>query len=549
MNAAMATLAFSPDEATPPPVLRDYQTRVCREVLLAWAAGQRNILVVAATGAGKTIIAAELVRRLVARHRRILFVVHRDVLIPQTAEKFSAFGIPHGYIKANYAENRGALVQIASVQTLERRDWWYAQGYTDENPPTIFFDEAHITAFSRVAVKLLAAHGAMRAVGLTATPWRLSPREGLGDVFESVVTAPFPAELMEAGHLAPPAYYGTKAPPDLRGVRTRHGDYREEDLLEACDRPELIAALYADWERLAPGKRTLLYSTGVAHAEHIAAAFAARGVPAASVDGSTPIPERTRLYDALRRGELLALASCQVLTEGFDVPEVECIALARPTKSRALFMQQIGRGLRPAPWIVKERCVILDQAGNVGRFGFVEDFTEYSLERGNPAARGSVAREVAATRQCPICQRIEPAAARVCSGCGFEWPSPDDKRRPARVAPLQELGYQQQGGALSLAEKALLYRDFLRLAHRRGYKPEAAAVKYRDLVGAWPERAWTRGAVLGLHPDPEEIEAYALHLVRVAQEKGVDEEMAPEWVAKWLRAEAHGADSSTERGR
>jgi len=542
MSSTAPSLAYAPLPAATasvaqPPQLRDYQAAVVRDVALQWAAGKQRILVVAATGSGKTLIAAELLRHLVKRGRRALVVVHRDVLIAQTADKLASFGIAHGYIKAGHPENRDALIQIASIQTLERRTWWYAAQYQDAMPPTIIFDEAHITAFAQVARKLLAAHPAMRAVGLTATPWRLSPREDMGDLFDGVACAPYPAQLITEGHLVPPLYFGTKTPPDLSAVHTRAGEFVEEDLLEACDQPALIAAIAAEWQRLAADARTLVFCTGVAHARHVAEHFAEVGIAAASVDGDTPIPVRTALYDRLRSGDLRVLTSCAVLQEGFDVPEVGCVVLCRPTKSRALYVQQVGRGLRSAPWAGKDRCIVLDQAGNVGRFGFLEGFTTFELRAGDPHATKTVS-AAPPLKECPACQRIVPAATRTCPECGSAFPRARDLRPPARVVPLRALSATPQ--PQTREDRVLAYRDWLREAHRRGHRPEWASYQYRDLFGGWPEAAWRRGAVLGLHPSETAIALYQAHLEMLALLKDVPDEERAAWRERWLAAELAG---------
>jgi superfamily II DNA or RNA helicase len=510
-------------ELTPPApprermVLRPYQNKAVVSIAHAWSSG-------------KTAMACALVAELERRARPALFLVHRDVLIEQTVESMARWGLDVGYIKAGYRENRDALVQVGSVQSLARRDWWGAQEFDwDTARPTMILDEAHTTAWSAVVRSLLDEHPLMRVVGLTATPWRLSRKEDMGDVFDAAALSPFPAQLIADGFLVPPAYYGVKAPPDLSGVRTRGGEFVEEDLARACDTAEMVRALVDDYTRLAPGTRALAFTVTVAHAHHVAAECARRGIPAAAVSGETPLDERRQHYDALRAGRVKLLASCAVLSEGFDVPEVACCLLARPTKSRALFHQQLGRGLRIAPWDGKEACTIIDQAGNVGRFGMVEDFGAFELRDGNAAFEARKAaddEQDETTKMCPQCQRVVKRTVPVCS-CGYLWPLPKMGRGQHTQALVRR--------DLPAEDRVLAYRDLLRESYLREYKPEAAAVRYRDAFGAWPERTWTRGAVLGLHPTQMEITDYQQYLEDVAAQKEID--AADGWVAKWLLAE------------
>jgi superfamily II DNA or RNA helicase len=512
-------------------VLRPYQHRAVVSIAEAWAAGKRRVLLVAPTGSGKTAMACALIAELERRGRPVLFCVHRDVLIDQTTQSMERWGIAAGHIKAGYRENRDRLVQVCSVQSLVRREWWGAQDFDWEHaPPTMVLDEAHTTGWSAVVRGLLDEHPLMRVCGLTATPWRLSKKEDMGDVFDGVALSPVPAQLIADGFLVPPVYYGVAVRPDLSGVRTRGGEYVEEDLGIACDTGEMVAALVDDYQRLAPGERALAFTVTVAHALHVAEECKRRGIPAAAVSGETPLDERARHYDGLRTGRLKLLASCAVLSEGFDVPEVACCLLARPTKSRALFHQQLGRGLRIAPWDGKERALIVDQAGNVRHFGFVEDFDAFTLRDGRSAfaARSKEDDEDSSTtKECPQCHLVVRANVPRCPGCGYLWPLP--KMGPA--FHTQALLRRD----LPLADRVLSYRDQLLRAYREGWKPEAAAVRYRDAFGQWPDRAWCRGAVWGMHATDAQRDDYRRYLEDVAAEKEMAD--ADVWVARWMAAE------------
>lgn len=171
--------------ATPAtPVLRPYQQKFIADVYAQIRVGAKRILGFAPTGAGKTLLASQIAAHAVTRNKRVLCVVHRDILISQTAEKFSQFGLSDcGFIKAGYQENRESLVQIASVQTLAKRNWWH-QFPAD----VVFIDECHITSYAAIVQQMMATiYPQAIHLGLTATPWRLSKRESLGDIFESLV--------------------------------------------------------------------------------------------------------------------------------------------------------------------------------------------------------------------------------------------------------------------------------------------------------------------------------------------------------------------------
>jgi len=235
-------------------------------------------------------------------------------------------------------------------------------------------------------------------LGLTATPWRLSKKESLGDIYSGLVCAPMPKELIESGFLSKPSYYGLNfVNADLDGVHITAGDYNVQQLNTVCDRPELIKQICSTWQDLAPGRPTIAFAVGVTHANNIAQNFANIHIPSAVVTGKTPIPIRNKLYQQLARGELLVLASCAALSEGFDVPEVSCVVLARPTQSKALYFQQLGRGLRLAK--DKTDCLVLDQSGNVMKHGFIEDLDCVEL---HPSDKSNKEKGKAPLKICPL---------------------------------------------------------------------------------------------------------------------------------------------------
>ncbi|PPT08979.1 putative helicase [Geitlerinema sp. FC II] len=352
-------------------------------------------------------------------------------------------------------------------------------------------------------------------VGLTATPWRLSKRESMGDIFTSLVAAPMPVQLMEMGRLVKPVYYGV-VKPDLKGVRTVGGDFNAGDLDRICNDAEVIEAAVREWKRIAFGRRTIAFAVGVPHAHAIAQAFDDADIPAAAVDGSMPKRQRQEIYRQLATGELLLVASCEALAEGFDVPEVEAVLLARPSKSKAKYFQQLGRGLRVAP--DKTDCVVLDQAGMVKRFGFVEDLKRVTLSKSKDADRGD-----APVKECPECGAILYAFEMRC-GCGYEFP-PAEKVRP--IAQLKRL--------VPAADKRKFefYRQHLKVAWERRYAPVWAANRYRDKFRVFPPRDWALGAVFGGKPTERDRATYLAHLQQCSARLNKD----TEWLSAAYRAE------------
>jgi len=497
-----------------PPQLRPYQVGVVNGVYSNIRQGHKRILCVAPTGSGKTIIASQIVAHAVTRRRRILFIMHRDGLIAQTAAKFHSFGIDCGFIKAGWQENREALVQVASVQTLPRRKWW--QEFLAD---VIVLDEAHLVGWAKVVQQMMKrTYPQAIYLGLTATPWRLNKQQGMGDIFSKLVCAPLPHELIDQGFLVKPCYYSL-GEADLEKVGTVAGEYDEGELAIVCDRPELIARAVEDWKRLANSRRTIAFAVNVQHSRHICEAFQGAGIPAAHVDGTTPIKVPQQIYEQLASGAILVLSSCGALTEGFDVPGVSAVLLGRPTKSKALYFQQLGRGLRLSPETDKRDCVVLDQAGNVARFGYIEALKQVTLNPGKKPGDTSGAMKV-----CPIseggCGAILYAFHMRCTECGYHFPS----HKVALLAGLKQQLSEED------VERLEFYRSLMQEAYACNFAPGWAAVHFRDQFGHWPPDAWALGAVFGNSPTEANRQSYREYLTKVARRK----EKPESWINSYM---------------
>lgn len=489
------------------PTLRNYQIKVISELYKHINKNHRRILIVAPTGAGKTVIAARFIYQESKNGKTILFIVHRDVLIKQSLKKFNDFGIECGVIAGGYKENHDATVQIASAQTLSRRkiDKWFT-------PDIVFIDEAHQTAWNKVCKTQLQESRSQKAenrridnsslpiyIGLTATPWRLSKREAMSDLFDTLIAAPTPGELILKSYLAPPVYY-TVDGIDLGGVRTVAGDFNTSDLGVRCNVPEVVNAIVSEWKRLASDRLTIAFAVNIAHAKAIATAFNEAGVPAASVDGTMPTKQREVIYSKLESGQIKVVASCEALGEGFDIPAISCVLLCRPSKSKAKAWQQIGRGLRIAPG--KKDCLILDQAGMIKRFGFIEDLTTFTLGKSLKTLPGEVP-----TRICPKCSAMNRTFEKVCRGCGYQFPV------PPKLLPTQE--FKLLRCTADKVNEYHHYHELLAEAYHRGLKPVWADKQYKIQYGYWPPYKWMLGAIFGSQPTVTDKVAYRKYLVRL----------------------------------
>lgn len=348
---------------------RQYQQTAVDVTRSKIAAGIRRVLINAATGSGKTVIAAGIVLMAVSKGKKVLFLAHRRELIDQTCAKLVDSGVVNfGVIMAgNRANNAAAPVQVASIQTLVRRELPAAD--------LIIIDEAHRSQ-GKSYLNILANYPRAVVLGLSATPERLDGK-GLDDIFDEMVMVESVSNLIAMGYLVKPTCYVGPIP-DLSGIKTRRGDYDEHELAEAMDQPKLVGDIVANWQRLARGKQTVAFAASVDHAKHIADEFMSAGISAAMVSGDTPKAKREAIIADWRKGYIQVVANCALFIEGFDYPELEVCILARPTQSIALFLQCCGRVMRTAPH--KETALILDHAGCIREHGQPHFDREWTLE-------------------------------------------------------------------------------------------------------------------------------------------------------------------------
>ncbi len=370
---------------------RPYQSRSIQTTRTRIAAGVRRVLINAPTGAGKTCIAAGIVQMAIAKGKRVLFLAHRRELIDQTVNKLVDAGVLNfGVIMAgNRLNNAAAPVQVASIQTLVRREL--------PDADLIVIDECHRAA-SRSYLSIIANYPRAVVLGLTATPERTDGK-GLDDLFQEMVVVETVPNLIEQGYLVKPTcYVGPTA--DLTGVKIKRGDYDEAQLADAMDKPKLTGDIIANWKRLASGRKTAVFAASVSHAEHLRDEFLVAGVSAAMVTGETPKAQREAIIADWRAGYITVCVNVYVFVEGFDFPELEVCVLARPTQSVSLYLQAVGRVMRPAKG--KETAMVIDHAGCCQLHGQPHLHREWTLE-GMAKKRKDKDAEAGNLRVCEAC--------------------------------------------------------------------------------------------------------------------------------------------------
>ena len=495
--------------------LRPYQRNLIAAVDQHIVVGTRRIVAVAPTGAGKTIIAGAIINDAQAKNQRVLVLAHTREIIRQTSAKLFEHGIDHGIIQAGFMTKPGESVQVASIQTLWARAM---RNGRMELPPAdlLIIDEAHHCPANTYR-KIIDAYPGAVLIGLTATPCRGDGR-GLGGIFDVIVECPQVAELIAQKYLVRTRVFAP-VEPDLKGVATRVGDYVESQLAERMDRDNLVGDIVSHWHKFGEKRRTVCFAVNVQHSLHIRDEFNKSGVRAAHLDGTMPKSDRDAALARLASGDLDVITNCMVLTEGWDMPEVSCCILARPTKKMGLFRQMVGRVLRPAQG--KVNAIILDHSGAVFRHGFVEDRVEWTLDLENRATSPKhAARERAGYTsrllECTKCGSIR-VGGEACQHCGF---LPQRPPKPVvfadgDLAPVDRK--RRRASSLLDPHELMRWHSMLTaIANERGYKRGWAAHKFKEKFGTWPE---TRSAD-PMEPSPEARSWVRSRMIAYAKAKG-----------------------------
>jgi DNA repair protein RadD len=421
---------------TRPIELRPYQNAALAALWSYWRSGGGNPLVEMPTGSGKTLIIAEMARRLMSSvSRRVLVVTHVRELIEQDARAIRAVwpDAPIGICCAGLNRREPeADICLATIQSLYRDPEIVGQRNL------VVIDEVHLVPASgdgmylTVLEALRGIYPPMRVAGLTATPYRLDSGrldQGENRLFDRIVFSYGLGDAIADGWLVPLVAGATTTEIDVQGVARRGGEFVASDLEAAADLDELVSSAADEIVTHGRNRRAwLCFCAGVRHAAHVREALRDRGIAAETVTGETPGRERDEIFSAFRAGRIRALTGCNVFTTGFDVPTADLIAMLRPTLSTGLYVQMLGRGTRKCDG--KTDCLVLDFAGNVPRHGFVDAVMPH--EKARMAGRNGERQPAAAgngdEKTCPKCRASNALNVRTCSSCGHVFRMPHEDR-------------------------------------------------------------------------------------------------------------------------
>jgi len=433
-------------------VLRPYQQDVVNEVRKSFAEGYKCPLLVAATGAGKTVMFSYIAKNAAEKNNAIIIAAHRKEIIRQISLSLARFALPHNVIAAPALVRQIKVAQfkafgksfvdpasstmVGSVQTIVGRfsDIDVSIAHLSKrisNPAKtiVIQDEGHHvvenTAWGRVMDRYGPAVGNVSLI-VTASPQRLDGRglgKGHGGYADTIIEAPPMSWLIENGFLSPYRIFTAQHQIDVSSVKTRMGDYATSDLQEVVDRPQITGDAITHWRKHANGLKTAIFCVSVEHSKHVAAEFNANGIPAAHIDGGTDDAERDKAIIDFANGKILVITNVNILSEGFDLASIaqqdvtiDCVVDLAPTQSLVNALQRWGRALRPA---AGKTAVLLDHAGNVMRHGLPDEDRAWTLEGVKKKKKKSELddEEDIKVKCCPDCFSIhEPQP--VCPNCG-----------------------------------------------------------------------------------------------------------------------------------
>lgn len=446
-------------------MLRDYQEKALNEVRRLFRSRIKKVLLQAPTGAGKTVIFCEVLRSSSQKSKHAIMVVAGRQLVEQASRRLCREGVEHGVIMAGHWRNQpNQFVQVCSIDTL----------YSRKQPPKadlIVIDEAHQATSARYRW-LAETYSDAFVLAVTATPF---VRKSLRHVASEIVRPITIKELVAQNFLVAPKYYAPSVP-DLTGVRTTADDFNAEDLDRILNKSHPIGNVVESWKNLAENRSTILFAVSVKHSQSIVAAFKASGVAAEHVDADSTDAERQEAIKRLESGETKILSNVGILCTGVDIPSVGCIVSVRPTKSYALYIQQLGRGTRT--FSGKENFIVIDHGGNVLRHGCILEERQGSLD---PIPKQKKRAPDSDMYTCAECYAVFNRAIKNCPACGTINPtSPSVAKEEKAKNPIDASLEEADSDHIKIIARRGELKD---IAKRRGYKSGWVYYKLKEEFG------------------------------------------------------------------
>jgi superfamily II DNA or RNA helicase len=341
--------------------LRDYQEEGIDNIKTAFNKKHKRVLFVQPTGTGKTVMFADMVAKAAQIGNTSIIVVPRVHLITQTAKKLEEFGIKVITIRESKKKLivEAGQVLVDTEKTIANR---LKSGLLEIDPKFIIIDEAHHSE-AKTHQKIISYFPKSFLLGMTATPIRLDGK-GFENTFDKIIqTHPY-SYFLERNIIAAPVYYNKQMDINLAEIKITKNDFNEQELSAIVTKDENIAHVFKNYNQCAYGKKFIAFAVDTIHGEELCKEFNAYGINARCIFAYTSEKERVTILNEFKEGNIVGIFNVDVFSEGFDCPDIDCVILARPTKSLSKYIQQVGRGLRNPNQGVKREVIVLDCAGN-----------------------------------------------------------------------------------------------------------------------------------------------------------------------------------------
>jgi DNA repair protein RadD len=391
------------------------------------------------------------------KEKKALMVVRGKSLIHQTARRLKAEGVPCNIYQGNNTKEIGSNVTLASIDTLYSR-----QIVPDFD--LVVIDEVHLS-FGQKYNWFLESAKKQKILGVTATPFN---DKGFRHVADQIIYPISIRELQAQGYLVAGRYFAVQNP-DLSNVKLTAGEFNETQLAEEMTK-QLSGDCIREWSERAQGRPTIVFAVNIVHSLAIKFLYNSHGIQAEHIDAETPDSERLEIFERLKSGETKVICNVGVCTTGIDIPEVSCLQIMRPTMSKALWHQMLGRATRTFPG--KKDFFVLDHSSNTMRHGMIEHEVMGNLDK----------IDVRKSKKATVAEKLNLKTCEKCLAVFQEWPCPGcgavPEAKPIKIdttKKLQELTEENLD--------ALFVKDTIRIAITHGLKPGWCFYRLQDRFG------------------------------------------------------------------
>lgn len=412
--------------------------------------GNKSCLLVSPAGSGKSVVIAEIARLTTLKGGRVMFMVHRQELINQIMESF----------KANSVD-----LNLCTVMTVGK-----IRNRLDElpKPNLIITDETH-HSLAKTYRDIYDYYANVPRLGFSATPWRLNGK-GLGDVYDAMIEGPDVQWLIDNHYLAPFDYYSVNLIDESKLSKSSTGDYSNKSI-DAAVGHTIYGDVIKTYREKVDGQQTIIYAHSIEFSKQIAKQFRDAGINAAHCDSKTPQRERDKIMTDFKKGTLKVLSNCDLISEGYNVPDCSCVIMLRPTESLVLFIQQSMRCMRFKPG---KQATIIDHVANYTRFGLPNTPHKWTLADREKKKKSTNTAVETPIKQCAFCFAVIPAQSKSCPLCGHEVEVVQTEIKVDETAHIEKIesNFKLQADYIVTKKISELksYEELKAYAKARGYK-------------------------------------------------------------------------------